>query len=112
MIPATKNDINCLANYKDKFVFLIQKKYCARFSLADEKCETFSSLYNGDIASACSLGDRVYVFGDGKMTSNLMISILHNPDAPTVSQEMHWQVIEIPQDVLSSRYHVAFVPLN
>ena len=45
--------------------------------------------------SACSLGDKVYVLDLEKRA----INVLHNPDAPVSSKEMHWQEIGVPGDV-------------
>ena len=40
------------------------------------------------------------------------IKVLHNPDAPVSSQEMHWQDIKVPGDVPIPHYYPAFAPLN
>ena len=56
---------------------------------------------------ACSLGDKVYVVNPG-----IDIQVLHNPDAPVSSQEMHWQDIKVPKNVPISRFSHAFALLN
>ena len=43
------------------------------------------------------------------------ITVLHKADASIASQEKlspHWQVIQVPEDVLTLRFGAAFVPLN
>ena len=42
----------------------------------------------------------------------ICIYVLHNPDAFISSQEMHWQVIEVPQDIVKVRNYPVFAPLN
>ena len=60
-----------------------------------------------EYSKACSLGDKVYVL----CLESRAIKVLHNPDAPVSSQEMHWQDIEVPGDVPIS-LDSAFAPLN
>ena len=67
--------------------------------------------YKFFVDAACSLGDKLYVFSLALGRKN-SINILHYPFASISSQESLWQVIEVPQDVLSYRNLVTFVPLN
>ena len=96
----------CLANFKDKFVFLFQGKESHRYSLAEDKWEKLPIIPHDPFPSACSLGDKVYVL----IPESRAIKVLHNPSAPVSSQEMHWQDIEVPSDTAFS--NSAFTPLN
>ena len=99
-----------LANFKDEFVFLFSNRDSNRYSFAEDKWEELPRIPLGRRLSACSLGDKVYVL-DHECQA---IQVLHNPDAPVSSQELHWQEIEVPRDVPISEsfaFHV-FAPLN
>ena len=61
--------------------------------------------------SACSLGDKVYLFACREDSEN-SIYVLHNPSASIASQELHWQVIRVPEDAFIYRDLCIFVPLN
>ena len=101
----------CLANFKDKFVFLFSDKDPYRYSLAEDKQEKLPMIPIDTYPrhpSACSLGDKVYVL-DQKSRS---IKVLHNPDASVSSEEMHQQEIEMPGDIPIPCYDLAFAPLN
>ena len=96
-----------LANFKDKFVFRFSNKDSNRYSLAEDKWEKLPTIGHL-LLSACSLGDKVYVLS----LISRIIKVLHNPDAPVSSQEMHWQEIEGLRDFLLPCYSPAFPPLN
>ena len=77
-----------LANFKDEFVFLFSNDNYYRYSLAKDKWEELPEIPIYRCTSACSLGDKVYVLGFRRRPS--AINVLHIPDAPVSSQEMHW----------------------
>ena len=99
---------SCLANFKDEFVFLFTTEGSYRCSLAKDKWEELPISRREGGFSACSLGDKVYVF----TPADDAIEVLHNPDALVSSQEMHWQVIELPLDVQIPCSYFGFAPLN
>ena len=53
-----------LANFKDEFVFFISDKGSYRYSLTEDKWEELPRITTDRFPSlsACSLGDKVYVF--------------------------------------------------
>ena len=97
-----------LANFKDEFVFLLTNERLRRYSLAEDKWEELPMMPKDEYYKACSLEDKVYLLS----LTNRIIEVLHNPDAPVSSQEMHWQEIEVPGDVPIPLYDLAFAPLN
>ena len=98
----------CPVNFKDEFVFLFTDEGSYRYSLAEDKCEELPWMTIEYELSACSLGDKVCVL----FPKNRFIKVVHNPDAPVSSQEMHWQEIEVPGDVPIPYIYPAFAPLN
>ena len=107
--PIYDGDLCCgLANFRDKFVFVITNEGSNRYSLAEDKWEKLPRIRIYDQLSACSLGDKVYVLDPARR----VIKVLHNPDAPASSQEIHWQDVVVPGDVPIPRYYHAFAPLN
>ena len=107
-IPVPSYSFFGLANFKDEFVFLLTNKGSYRYSLAEDKWEELHKTPFDSLLSACSLGDKAYVLDHKSRT----IKVLHNPDDPISSQEMHWQDIKVPGDVLIPHYDPAFAPLN
>ena len=97
-----------LANFKDKFVFLFSNEGSYRYSLAEHKWEDLPSIPIKRLYSACSHGDKIYVLDRVRRA----IKVLHNPDAPVSSQEMHWQRIKVPGDIPIPYHSPAFAPLN
>ena len=116
----SKDIHSCLVNFKDKFVILFGNSGSLRYSPAEDKWEDLPSIStenNADSAcsfgknnasSACSLGDKFYVL----FTESRIIKVLHNPDAPVSSQQMHWQKIEVPGDIPIPLFSPVFTPLN
>ena len=102
------SEVNCMANFKDEFVFLLSDKGSYRYYLTEDKWEELPRSQMETMISACSFGDKVYVLDIGVHA----IKVLHNPDAPVSSQEMHWQDIQVPGDVPIPCYDPAFAPLN
>ena len=84
-----------LTNFRNKFVFLNLGRVYYRYSLTEHKWEELPRIPSENHLSACSLGDKVYVLDLEKRA----INVLHNPDAPVSSKEMHWQEIGVPGDV-------------
>ena len=89
-------------------MFLFSNGGSYRYSLAEDKWEELPIIQNDLCCSACSLGDKVYVLDP----ESRAIKVLHNPDAPVSSQEMHWQEIEVPGDIPIPIYSFAFAQLN
>ena len=63
--------------------------------------------YARNAASACVLNHVIYVIG-GEGTSGHLNSI----ERLDHRNEEAWQLIEVPQDVLSARYYTGFVAIN
>ena len=64
-------------------------------------------------SAAYSLQEKVYVFCDVMYKMENFINVLHKPGASLSSQDPpRWQVIDVPQDVMSYRRWVSFAPLN
>ena len=97
-------DFECMANFKDQFVFFMDYLTILRYSLTRHIIEVLPpipglTMHEND--RVCSLGDKVYVFmQDGNEYKFIRIYVLHNPDASISSQKMHWQVVEVPQDIV------------
>ena len=89
-------------------MFLFSKKDSYRYSLAEYKWEELPCKPIDDYSCACSLGDKVYLLSP----SSRSIKLLHNPDTPVSSQEMHCQDIEVPGDVAIPFFRPTFAPLN
>ena len=53
-----------------------------------------------DAKAACSLGDKVYVIGTTGELKN-SIRVLHNAGASIASLELEWQVIQVPEELVS-----------
>ena len=77
-----------------------------RYSLAKDKWEELPRITIDMYLGACSLGSKVYVL------DRRVIKVLHNPDAPVSSQEMHWQEIEVPGNIPIAVNTPAFAPFN
>ena len=126
----------CLANFQDRFVFCLGftkspyvihvntdeeiKLNVMRFCLASNRCQDVPKTHVGrQIASACSLGDNLYVFGgwpggnpvDKKFVSS--IEKLSNPGSVNIMDQV-WELIDPPssEDALVPRPNVGFAPLN
>ena len=97
-----------LASFKEEFVFLFARNGSKRYSLAEDKFEKLPMGPSPDYPVACTLGDKVYMLCE----KSRFINVLHNPDAPVSSQEMHWQVIKVPGNILFPRHQIAWAPLN
>ena len=91
-IPVPSYSSFGLANFKDEFVFLFTYERPRRYSLAEEKWEELPMRPKDEYRGTCSLGDKVYLLS----LKNRIIEVLHNPDAPVSSQEMHLQEIKVP----------------
>ena len=90
-----------------------------RFCLASNRWQDVPQTHVGrQIASACSLGDNLYVFGgwsggnpiDKKFVSS--IEKLSDPGAVNILDQV-WELIEPPSEyTLVPRSNVGFAPLN
>ena len=89
-------------------MFLFSNEGSHRYSLAEDKFEKLPRITTCDYPSACSLGYKVYVLDP----ESRAIKVLHNPDAPVSSQEMHWQEIEVPGNIPIAVNTPAFAPFN
>ena len=65
-----------------------------------------------DLASACSLKDKIYVFSGDNLDYQLRNSIekLNNPFL--TMGEAFWQLIQLPVKIFSLRQNPVVVPLN
>ena len=88
-----------MSNFKDQFVFFIDKSTILRYSLTHHIVEVLPFMEEAGNDRVCSLGDKVYVLSGGYGLGITRIYVLHNPDASISSQEMHWQRIEVPKDI-------------
>ena len=131
----------CLANFHDKLIFLIagngggsELKSVQRYSLRQNSWSKVAELNQPrELASACSQGNHVYVFGG--RTQNLATFVQRNRSGPVFSysesrssslnsieklinptgasnQPTTWQLIEIPAEIVKPRNDAGFVPLN
>ena len=95
-----------LANFKDEFVFLFSNEGSHRYFLAEDNWEKLPITPIDKHPRACALGNKVYSLSP----RSCIIKVLHNPDAPVSSKEMHWQEIKLPEDV--PRYNSVLAQLN
>ena len=114
-----------MANLSDKYVFMIggsktvlAKKSVSRYDIENNRWEYVHELNQARIsASACSLKDKIYVFGGENFTKTTgafefvnTIEKLNNPSL-TIN-EASWQLIQPPFSIFYPCQESVVVPLN
>ena len=106
----------CLANFLEKYIFLIggaQSKIVSRYDIVNDTWEEMPELNESrGYASACSLGGKIYVIG-GYTEDYESINSIENLINPSLTRnETFWKLIQPPNSILSPCHYPVVVPIN